>query len=783
MRLTWPPHWITALLVAVALLATPAMAQQQEQGAQAAIERLVQRIEDPDRRAELLAELQALLDAQAAAEPGPAAASATSGLGGRLIEATSNQMERISQQVAGAGRAFLAVPGLARDMAQQATDAETRRRWMEMAGKVVLVLAVGLLAEWLARWILRRGRLAIDERAGGGLGLRALFLLLRTVLDGLPILAFAAATYGLLPLLEPHYVTRLVALTLINANVLIRLTLLVSRLILVPQQPALRLLPMGDETVAYLYVWLRRLLRLSIYGYFVLEAALLLGMPAPAHEFLLKLLGLIVAGMVIVVIMQNRRSVSAAIAGSGPAPEPASEEEPAVSAVEKRLRVPPAVRQRLGALWHLAALALVVALYGVWALEIPGGFGFLSQAIGLTLISLAVAMGVSRAAQQGISRLFRISEELRQAHPGLEARANRYLPALRTTLKAIIWIFAASAVLQAWGLGTLDWLFSDSGSLVLGKLISILLIVVATFAIWELTSGLIERALARRTAAEPGASTRLLTLLPLLRNVVRIGLGLISVMIIFSELGVNIGPLLAGAGVIGLAVGFGAQTLVRDVITGAFILIEDAISVGDVVTAGGYTGTVESISIRTVRMRDLHGTLHMVPFGEVTTVLNYSREFAYALVDAGVAYRENYGEVVQILQEVAAELRADPDWAHDIVGDLEVFGLNNLADSAVEIRVRLMTRPGRQWGVRREFLRRMKEAFDARGIEIPFPHRTLWFGVDKDGTAPPARVLSPRAPAAGEPERSTESASLADRPSADAPTDTGEPSGPARGET
>jgi moderate conductance mechanosensitive channel len=278
----------------------------------------------------------------------------------------------------------------------------------------------------------------------------------------------------------------------------------------------------------------------------------------------------------------------------------------------------------------------------------------------------------------------------------------------------------------------------------------IILIVGGAFLIWELVSLKIESYMTRERKGVAGRTVnkRILTLLPLVNNVIRISLVLVAGMSVLSHIGINIAPLLAGAGVVGLAVGFGAQTLVRDVITGAFILMEDSISVGDWVEAGGYAGTVEHLTIRTLTLRDLTGAVFVIPFGEVTTVKNSNRDFGFALVDAGVAYRENYGEVVQALQDVAAELRQDETWGPDIIEDLELFGLNNLGDSAVEVRVRLKTRPMRQFAVRRAFLERMKRVFDERGIEIPFPHQTIWFGEDKKGSAPPIRLLKAAQPAA-----------------------------------
>ena len=212
-------------------------------------------------------------------------------------------------------------------------------------------------------------------------------------------------------------------------------------------------------------------------------------------------------------------------------------------------------------------------------------------------------------------------------------------------------------------------------------------------------------------------------------------------LIALSELGLDIGPLLAGAGVVGLAVGFGAQTLVKDVITGAFILVENSLAVGDWVELGSHSGTVEAMTIRTVTLRDLEGTVHVIPFGEVASVLNYNRDFGFTLVDIGVAYRENVDDVIKVLEEVGEDLRADETYGPSILEPLQVLGLNKFSESSVDIRARLKTKAMMQWSVRREFLRRIKKAFDERGIEIPFPHRTLYFGVDKEGTAPPARIV------------------------------------------
>ncbi len=234
-------------------------------------------------------------------------------------------------------------------------------------------------------------------------------------------------------------------------------------------------------------------------------------------------------------------------------------------------------------------------------------------------------------------------------------------------------------------------------------------------------------------------SAREKTLLTIFRNAVAITITVMTVMIVLSEVGINIGPLIAGAGVMGLAIGFGAQKLVQDVITGIFIQLENAINTGDVVTADGITGVAEKLTIRSLGLRDLSGTFHIIPFSSVGTVSNYMREFAYHLGEYGVAYREDTDQVIIKLREAFAELMSDDELRSQILDDeLEVHGVTALADSSVNIRVRIKTLPGSQWSIGRAYNRLVKRHLDAAGIEIPFPHLTLYFGEDKEGKAPAA---------------------------------------------
>ncbi len=192
-----------------------------------------------------------------------------------------------------------------------------------------------------------------------------------------------------------------------------------------------------------------------------------------------------------------------------------------------------------------------------------------------------------------------------------------------------------------------------------------------------------------------------------------------------KELGLDITPVLTGAGIIGLAVGFGAQTLVRDIISGFFIIFEDQVRVGDVAIINSTSGVVEKIKLRTISLRDLSGTVHVFPNGTIETLANMTKDFSYCVLDVGVAYKEDTDEVVRILEEIADELMRDKTFQPHILAPLEVLGVDAFEDSQVTIKIRIKTVPIKQWRVGRELRRRIKKTFDAKGIEIPFPHRSV----------------------------------------------------------
>lgn len=258
----------------------------------------------------------------------------------------------------------------------------------------------------------------------------------------------------------------------------------------------------------------------------------------------------------------------------------------------------------------------------------------------------------------------------------------------------------------------------------LGRILVILLLAALALRLVQRGIPHLREIIARRQDSREDEQ-RVRTLSRVIRYSLTVVVSLVAGMLLLSEIGISVAPILGAAGVVGLAVGFGAQSLVKDYFTGLFLLLENQIRLGDVVEAGGKAGVVEELTLRYLRLRDYSGIVHFIPNGEITHVSNMSLNFAYAVLDVGVGYGEDVERVVDVIRETGADLRADPAFAPRILEALEIAGVEQWADSAVVIRCRFKVLPMEQWNVRREALKRLKAAFDRHGIEIPFPHRKL----------------------------------------------------------
>ncbi|MEC9453647.1 MAG: mechanosensitive ion channel domain-containing protein [Pseudomonadota bacterium] len=716
-----------ATLLACFILFTPPAAAVEEETAAALsddeIAELMETLEDAAQRERFLGDLKTLLAAREALKENGQSASA----GASALKNISDGLDRVGGELVGLVRGLANIPEAARWLGDEWSATESRVLWIEMVWKLAVVIGGGIIAALIFSFSLRRPRRFLETQERPNPWLRPLMLLGYNLLRVVPTLAFAGAGYGLITVLDPNEVVRLVALSAINAHVIAVVLKAAANQGLAPFTPNLRMAAISDRTAMYCVIWWRRLINIAVYGYFICQAALLLGLPEVGYQALVKVLGIVVVALLISLILQNRVTFATWIRSGGE---------------RKHWRAFFLVAYRVADYWHILAILYVLAggmLAG--ALGLNGFLFFLKSSA--ASIAIIWAMGFALIGiQKAVDRGFRLKPDVNARYPGMQERVNRYLPVTRVILQLVIIALALILVAESWNIDVFTWLATETGRIVIGRLASIIAIALIALAIWEVASSMIDRYLTATDGEgeQKDRGQRARTLLPLARNALRIVIGVVALLMILTEIGIDVTPILAGVGVIGLAIGFGAQTLVKDIITGIFILLENSLAVGDVVSVGGASGTVEAISIRSIRLRDVRGNVHTIPFSTASTVTNMTKDFSYCLVDTGIAYRENYDEVAEILREVGEDLRTDAEIGSDILEPIDIMGLDSFGDSAVIVRARLKTTAGKQWGIGREFNRRLKAAFDAKGIEMPFPHQTIYFGEDKEGRAPPAFI-------------------------------------------
>ncbi len=690
---------------------------------------LVETLEDPAERERFLGDLKSLLAARAVIEGESDEESASAGAS--ALKNISDGLERVGGELVELVQDLGNIPEAARWLGDEWSTTESRDLWIEMVWKLCVVIGGGIIAALIIVFTLRRPRRFLQDQPRPKAWIRPFMLLGYNLLRVVPTLAFAGAGYGLITVLDPHELVRLVALAAINAHVVAVLLKTAAYQGLALWTPQLRMAEISDRTAVYCTAWWCRLINIAVYGYFICQAALLLGLPEIGYLALLKVLGIIIVTLLISLILQNRHSFASWIRSGGE---------------RKHWRAFFLVAYRVADYWHILAILYVMAGGMLAAALGLNGFLFFFKSSAAS-IAIVWAMGFALIGiQKAIDWGFRLKPEIAERFPGMQERINRYLPVTRIVLQLLVIALAIILVAEAWNIDVFTWLATDTGRLIVGRIAGIVAIALVALAVWEVTSSLIDRYLGAtdEEGEEVARSQRVRTLLPLARNALRIVIGVIAILMILTEIGIDVTPILAGVGVIGLAIGFGAQTLVKDIITGVFILLENSLAVGDVVSAGGTSGTVETITIRSICLRDLRGNVHTVPFSEASTITNMTKEYSHYLIEAGVAYREDVDEVSDIMRSVGEELRVDPEFSGDILEPITIMGLDRFEDSAVIVRARMKTPPGNQWSIGREYNRRLKLAFDAHGIEMPFPHQTIYFGEDKSGTAPPAFISMKR---------------------------------------
>ncbi|MGB8840152.1 MAG: mechanosensitive ion channel domain-containing protein [Aliidongia sp.] len=689
------------------------------------LEKLVGTLQNDQQRQRLITDLQALIAAQHhEAEAVPAAPA-------DLIDTATERLQQIGDDLVDTAGVLIDLRGFANWGEAQIADEHNRNRWLAIGRHVLSILGAAILADLLGMLVARRLRRPLVRQAGPGWAARSIRLLSLLIVDALPIAGFALTGYVMTSIVQPKIITAHLSSVAITAIFTVRVLQVLARtLLLSPRETGWMLLPLGAETSNYLYIWVRRFVFWAIYGFAFCTAAWWLGVPGSVYAVLLKAVALVLTVLGIVFTLQNRHAVAQWLRPRPPVEEAdASLADPAITE-PPRHRAVNLLRQRLADLWHVLVIVYLAGIFAVYALGIQNGFSYVFRATLLSLAILGAAKLLNRLITGLTERGFALHRELKHQFPTLEKRANRYLPILNIVASSVVWAVALLSVLESWGVSSFSWIATESGRRVAGSLVAVAIILVLAFLVWEVFNTAIDRYLAGVTGNgnRIARSARMHTLLPLLRNVLFFVLLIVVGLVVLSEVGVNIAPLLGISAVAGVAIGFGSQALVKDIITGLFILVEDTMAVGDVVDfGGGFAGAVEGMSIRTIKLRDGQGTLQVIPFGEVTKIKNLSRDFAYHVIDLLLPFTTDTDAVSRILTEIGAEMSADPTIGPMMAAPIEIIGLVGAGLEGLKLEARIKTRPLKQWAVQRDFNRRLKRAFDAAGITPPGSGQTISF--------------------------------------------------------
>ncbi|SFK58098.1 small conductance mechanosensitive channel [Pseudovibrio ascidiaceicola] len=523
-----------------------------------------------------------------------------------------------------------------------------------------------------------------------------------------------------------------VELFAINAFFLIEMSRVVIRFVFAPHRPSFRLLPFSDPEAVF---WARHLI--LIVG--ILGFGVRLAVPMVGVNFSAQLAGSVRVTVVLIclvylvtIILRSRLRVRDAISRY------------AESFTGANFSVQ--LFKGLGFVWHLLALLYVFAIMVAWLRTPLDAINYIARTSAMSLLVIFIGLGIMMLLTRVIRKGIDLHDALDHVLPTFEDRLNSFLPTVCMVLRVIVGLCVVVGVLEVWGVGNFwQWIWTGDGITFANSMMSAVIVILIGFALWLTIMSWIDLRILEREGKTVSSRTK--TLFQLFSNALSILMIVMFTLLALSELGIQIAPLIAGAGVVGLAVSFGSQKLVQDVITGAFIQLENAMNEGDFVEVGGISGTVERLSIRSVRLRDLNGTSHIIPFSSVTSVSNSTRDFAYAVSVMGVGYDTDIEVAKEAMQEAFRRLEETP---HNvaILGELEMHGVTAFGDSAINIRARIKTLPGSQWAIGRAYNEYLKVVFDERGIDIPFPQVTYHVAGDSKPEDVP-QVEQKAAPAKG----------------------------------
>jgi small-conductance mechanosensitive channel len=489
---------------------------------------------------------------------------------------------------------------------------------------------------------------------------------------------------------------------LLNAFLVVELSKLWIRIFLSPRHQALRVLPVGDSNAAYWQFWSARII--SLMGYtFLFVAPLLAGTLSSAAAAAVQVLVMTASVVVgVVIVLQNRDDVRDWLGEIG---------ERRQDGIGQLLRL-------LGQLWHALAIAYLLALLVLWFTNPDEALPFMLAATVQSIVAILFGMLVVTFISRVVSFGLNLSPDVKQRLPLLEGRLKAFVPRVMQIVRWVAILVVAAAIVQAWGVfDVAEWAMSDAGLAAIGSIISAGLILLVCVVLYVVVASWVEYRLNVTSGRMPSAREK--TLLNLFKNAFTIALVVFGLMLALAQIGVNIAPLLAGAGVVGLAIGFGAQKLVQDIITGIFIQFENIMNEGDVVQVGDKAGTVEKLTIRSVTIRDMSGTVHLIPFSSVDQVSNMVRGFSFYVSEVEVAYNSDVEAVKQAMRDAFEIVMEHEDYRKVILDDLDLQGLIAITPTSMSFRSRIKTVAGQQWGAGRFYSETLLRLFAERGIDTP----------------------------------------------------------------
>jgi small-conductance mechanosensitive channel len=734
---------LTAIHPARAQAVTPAPADAHTTLTSEEAQRALDVLQDANKRDELIETLRSIVRVSSspgtqAAPAGVTPATTADGFGADVLSEASIKMGELSAQFGHSVRATTKFTLLWRWLANLATDPYAQHLLLSLLWRAAAVALLALLAERAAQYALRRPLTRLNTRAasdiiqavpieplGGDLDAvsnarrvtwlrrtiaRTPHVVARLVFELAPIAAFAAVGNSLLATsIGADPVARVAILALVNAYVVCRAVMSVLRAFIGSSTAGTSLFTLSAETVVATEAWTRRIVGAAVFGLALANIARALGLEQRGYWALVKLVVLIPHLLLVVVTLRCRQVVASFIRAA-----------PGGNGFLATLR------NRFADVWHYLAIFANLALWAIWAFRIPNGYSVVAYYAVVAILILVGARVAWAVAVGGVDRAFQPGSRLLRGYPIAELLAARYRPVLRLALSTIIAILAIGALLEVWGVDAVTWFDSGHiGAILVSELSSVILAIAIAVIVWEACNGAIERQLDRYASEGAHArAARLRTLLPLLRTALIVTILTIAGLTALSAIGINIAPLLAGAGIVGIAVGFGSQKLVQDVVTGVFLLLENAMQVGDFVTVSGLSGKVEDLTVRSIRLRAGDGSVHIVPFSSVTSVTNTNRGIGNAAISVNLAYDEDIDRAGEVLKQIAAEMLGEPQFKALMRGDLDLWGVDKIDGATVTIVGQIECTDSGRWPVQREFNRRMKIRFQKLGIDIAYPAQT-----------------------------------------------------------